>query len=83
MMNPVACITGVLPSAPLVTVHVVPETFVTAIDSVGAAGSATWKPLPADVDAVGNDADDVTCHVSDVPEAGAVDPVLPTAVVCA
>ena len=34
-------------------------------------------------DAVGNDADDVTCHVSDVPEAGAVDPVLPTAVVCA
>ena len=36
MVNPAVCATGVVDSAPRVTVHVVPETFVTAIISDGA-----------------------------------------------
>src|SRR5258708_13177285 len=42
-VNPDACTTGALPSAPRITVHVVPDTACTASISDGSAGSATWN----------------------------------------
>ena len=79
-MNPEAWTTGVVDSAPLVTVHVVPDTFVTAMISVGAAGSATWN-WETPVDAVPNIADEATVHVSCVPGEGASVPPEVTVVV--
>src|SRR5258708_7126157 len=72
-VNPDACATGTLPSAPRITVHVVPDTACTASISDGWAGSATWNCC-APYFTAGNDADDVTVHVSAVPAAGAVVP---------
>jgi hypothetical protein len=65
-------------SAPRVTVHVVPETFVTATISEQADGfeSTTWNWVGgvAVEEAAANRADDATVHVCTVPEAGAVVP---------
>jgi hypothetical protein len=69
-VNPDAWVTGVVPSAPRVTVHVVPETLVTSISSEVAAGSATWNWYTP-VAAAGNSAEDATVNVSDVSAAGA------------
>lgn len=67
-------------SAPRITVHVVPETFVTAIISDGALGSATWN-WETPVAAAPNMAEDATVHVSCVPCAGASVPPEVTVVV--
>src|SRR5258708_2138677 len=72
-VNPDACATGTPPSAPRIPVHVVPDTACTAHISDGWAGSATWNCC-APYFTAGNDADDVTVHVSAVPAAGAVVP---------
>jgi hypothetical protein len=61
-----------------VTVHVVPDTVVTAMISLvfPVAVSATWNwvgGVPPEF-APGNDAEDVTVHDSTVPEDGAVVP---------
>ena len=78
MVNPAACATVAVFSAPLVTVHVVPETLVTAMISpvFPFAVSATWNWVGgvAVFDAAGNDADDATVQLSLVPDAGAVVP---------
>ena len=42
MMNPAECATGVVPSAPRVTVHVVPEMLVTRMISEFREMSAMW-----------------------------------------
>ena len=73
-----AWVTGRVFSAPRVTVHVVPETLVTAMISPEYAGSAsaTWNwEIP--VAAVPNSRDEVTVQVSWVPLAGAGMPVPP------
>ena len=65
-MNPAVCVTGVVPSAPLVTVHVVPLMLVTAIISLLAEMSATWHcvgGVPV-LETAGNDEEDATVHVS-------------------
>src|SRR5271170_7060353 len=65
--------TGVVPSAPRVTVQVVPDTLVTAISSDARIWSATWNwVIP--VAAGGKDAPERTVHVSLPPLAGAVVP---------
>src|SRR5258708_747479 len=69
-VNPDACTTGALPSAPRITVHVVPDTACTASISDGWAGSATWNCCAPNFTAA-NDADDATVHDSTVPPAGA------------
>ena len=66
-------------SAPRVTVHVVPETFVTRMISEGSAVSATWNWYTP-VDADGKLDEDATVHVSEVPGAGASVPPLLTTV---
>jgi hypothetical protein len=75
-VNPALCGTGVVPSAPLVTVHVAPDTLVTAMVSEFSAMSATWNCVggAAELDAAGNDDEEETVHVSVVPPAGAVVP---------
>lgn len=75
-MNPAEWATGVVLSAPLVTVQVVPETLVTVMISVFAAASATWNWVGgvALLDAAGNVEDEATVQVSCVPDAGAVVP---------
>ena len=80
-VNPAACATGVVPSAPRVTVHETPEIAVTAMISVEAAGavSAIWNWV-APVSTVGNEADEATAHVSTVPCAGESVPPLVTVV---
>ena len=59
IVNPAVCATGVVPSAPRVTVHVVPLTLVTAMISLPApaATSTTWNWVGgiAVEDAAGND----------------------------
>jgi hypothetical protein len=47
-----------------VTVKTDPATFVTAISSVGASGSATWNWVGGDapLDAAGNEIGDATVH---------------------
>jgi hypothetical protein len=84
-MNPAVCATGVVPSDPRVTVHVVPEMFVTATSSpvLPDAVSATWNWVGgvAVLDAAGNPADEATVHDSDVPPAGADVPPVETVVV--
>jgi hypothetical protein len=81
-VKPAECVTGVVDSEPRVTVHVVPDTFVTRTTSDGAAGSATWNFVAGVtvLDAAGKDADDVTVHVSWVPPEGALVPPLGTVV---
>ena len=79
-VNPLVWVTGVVPSVPRMTVHVVPVTFVTSTISVGAAGSCTRNCVPAAVVTAGNVAEDATVHDSDVPAAGAVVPPLETVV---
>jgi hypothetical protein len=73
--NPEECATGVVPSAPRVTLHVVPETFVTRMISLvfPVAVSATWNWVTP-VLAPGKLDDDETVQVSVVPPAGAVVP---------
>src|ERR1017187_9674720 len=65
-VNPAVCPTAVVPSAPLVTDHVVPATLVMVISSAGSAGSATWNWVGgvALLLAAGNPDDDATVHVS-------------------
>jgi hypothetical protein len=76
-VKPAEWVTGVVAgvSAPRVTVHVVPLTFVTAMISevLPEAVSQTWNWAggAADDDAAGNPEDDATVHVSTVPAAGA------------
>ncbi len=62
IVNPAECATGVVPSAPRVTVNIDPATFVTAISSVGASGSAMWNWVGglAALDAAGNEIGDAT-----------------------
>src|SRR5579859_4963458 len=75
--NPLACATGVVPSAPRVTVQVEPETLVTAISSVGSSGSMTWNCVGgvALFEADGNPAyPPAMVHDSEVPLTGAVVP---------
>jgi hypothetical protein len=76
-------VTGVVPSAPRVTVQVVPLTLVTIIFSELAAGSATRKNVGGEAAelAAGNPLEEETVHVWEVPAAGAVVPPLLT-VVC-
>ena len=73
MVNPAACATGVVPSAPLITVQVRPDTFVTRMISLARAGSEMWNWVGcvAPEDATGNDPDDATVHDWLVPGAGA------------
>ena len=78
-VNPAEWVTGVVDSAPRVTVHVDPETFVTAIISDVAAGSPTWN-WETPVAAGGKLRDEATVHVSGVPLAGASVPPLETVV---
>jgi hypothetical protein len=82
-VNPAAWATGVVPSAPRITVHVVPATLVTAMISLARDGSLTWNWVggAAELLAAGNDDDDDTVHVSVVPAAGLVAPPEAT-VVC-
>ena len=65
-----------LPSAPRVTVQLAPEVSVTAMTSVGNAGSATWKVVGrgAVEDEMGNALGVATIHVSDEPPAAALAP---------
>src|SRR5215472_14404864 len=82
MANPAACATGVVDSAPRVTVHdweppVPPGATVTSISSDGSAGSATWN-FVAFTAATGNAVVTLTVHDSLVPEPGAVVPPLLT-----
>ena len=69
------CATGVLLSAPLVTLQVVPDTLVTRTISpvFPDAVSATWNWVTP-VLAAGKLDDDATVHVSVVPDDGAVVP---------
>jgi hypothetical protein len=75
IVNPAVWATGVVPSAPRVTVQVVPDTLVTAMISLvfPEAVSATWNCVTP-VDAAGKDDDDATVQDSLVPEPGAVVP---------
>ena len=72
IVNPAVCATGVVDSAPRVTVHVVPDTLATAMISPVFPGavSHTWNWVTP-VDAAGNADDDATVHVSCVPDDGA------------
>ena len=67
------------------TVHVVPDTLVTAMISLvfPDAWSATWNWVGGDApdDAAGNPEDEVTVHVSLLPDGGAVVPPEETVVV--
>ena len=75
-MNPAEWATGVVPSAPLVTVQVVPEMLLTRMISEFAAISATciWVGGVAELDTAGKVDDEATVHVSVVPDAGALVP---------
>ena len=85
IVNPVVWATGVVPSAPRVTVHVVPLTLVTAMISLPApaAVSTTWNWVGgiAVEDAAGNDVEDATVQFSTVPPDGASVPPEETVVV--
>ena len=72
MVNPVVWATGVVPSAPRVTVQVVPDTLVTAMISVSAAMSETWNAVggTAVEDAAGNEVEAATVQFSTVPAGG-------------
>jgi hypothetical protein len=69
-VNPAACVTGVVDSAPRTAVHVVPDVAAIVMISDGSAGSATWNWV-AFSDADGHPVADATVHVSTVPPAGA------------
>jgi hypothetical protein len=74
-------VTGVVDSAPRVTVHVFPDTLVTRIisEELAISASATWN-CDTPVDADGKAEEEVTVHVSTVPDAGASVPPLATVV---